>query len=148
MVNSANEEYQAFVKAVLGRKLEAAKRFLDGKFDINSADTRGWTALHFAVENMLLDVVLFLLENGANPNQRDAGGQTPLHIAVDVDKDFGTHQYVIDGKFPPTAKLTTLLLENGADPNATTNSGKTPLALATGYAAALDTLRQHGAREK
>jgi ankyrin repeat protein len=143
---STNEEYSLFVRAVLRRELESAKHILDLGFDINSANTRGWTALHYAVENMLVDAVRFLLENGANANQGDAGWQTPLHVAVDVDKDYGTHQYAIEGKFPP-AKLTALLLDCGADPNAETKNGKTPLTMAKGYPGLVETLRQHGARE-
>ena len=143
---SENQEYMAFVGAVLEQRLEAARGFLDRNFNVNCANTRGWTALHFAVENMLVEAVRFLLENGADPNQVDTAGQAPLHIAIDVDRDYGIHEYVIDGKFPSTAKLTALLLERGADPNAKAGDGRTPLELARGYTAAEDALRKHGAR--
>jgi ankyrin repeat protein len=144
---STDEDYSAFVKAVLSHELETAKSFLDRGFDINSTNSRGWTALHYAVENMLEKAVQFLLENGADPNQRDESGQTSLHIAVDVDKDYGTHYYATEGKFPATATLTALLLDHGADPNAEADNGKTPLAMANGYDLVVNALRQHGAYE-
>ena len=55
-----------------------------------------------------------LLDNGANPNQQDIIGNTPLHLAVCSSK----------------LDIVILLLKNGANCNASDNTGRTPLQLA------------------
>lgn len=40
------------------------------------------TALHFAILQANLDAAKVLLKYGANPNARDAFGNSPLHLAV------------------------------------------------------------------
>ena len=56
-----------------------------------------------------------LLDHGANPNQQDVNGNTPLHIAVCSSK----------------LDVVILLLKNGADPvKVSDRSGRTPLQLA------------------
>lgn len=51
------------------------------------------------------------LDNGANPNIRDSGGSTPLHLACEKGFSTGVH----------------LLLDAGADVNATDRLGKSAL---------------------
>jgi hypothetical protein len=55
-----------------------------------------------------------LLENGANPNQKDAVGNTALHLAACTNN----------------IEVITLLLTAGTDINSLDNSGRTPLHLA------------------
>jgi ankyrin repeat protein len=59
-------------------------------------------------------VAKLLLEHGADPNIRDASGETPLHWAVGAGH----------------ADVEELLLEHGADPNAQDAAGNTPLHVA------------------
>lgn len=49
--------------------------------DINTADGEGWTLLHYAVINGNIDMVKFLLKNGADSTRFNNEGDTPLHIA-------------------------------------------------------------------
>lgn len=137
-----------FVKAVLGRQFETAKRLLSSGIDINAGyGDNGWTALHYSVESMASESVEWLLRNGADSNLPDASGWTPLHLAIDVETDSAKQHYVVTGKFPAAAKLATLLLQHGADPNAMDKKGQTALMLAhsQGNAEAVEVLEHFGA---
>lgn len=62
----------------------------------------------------MLLIAYALLDHGANPNQQDIIGNTPLHLAVCSSK----------------LDIVILLLKNGANCNASDNTGRTPLGLA------------------
>ncbi|XP_029103196.1 protein phosphatase 1 regulatory subunit 12C [Scleropages formosus] len=49
---------------------------------VNSANADGITALHQACIDGSMEVVVFLLSQGANVNQADSEGWTPLHVAA------------------------------------------------------------------
>lgn len=84
----------------------------DGWTDIyaNSDHPCGNTALIYAVRYRSADVVEFLIDNGADVNEVNACGFTPLLMCVDnrCDSDDGL-------------EITGMLLDEGADPNAVTN---------------------------
>ena len=52
------------------------------EFDINMIDNRGWTALHFSVQNGSHELVKFFTDNGADIHQKANEGVTCLHIAA------------------------------------------------------------------
>lgn len=70
--------------------------------------TTGETPLISAVACGRHKVAQYLLENGADPNLKDASGTPPLHHAVMAD----------------SLKCVKLLLKHGADPNATDANGR------------------------
>lgn len=57
------------------------KTLLQKKADINHRDSQGRTALHYAVEGENKDILLFLLNNRADPKLTDNNQQTPLALA-------------------------------------------------------------------
>ncbi len=72
------------------------------------------TALHAAIAgSKSIEVIDFLLTNGASPNISDSEGHTPLHIAA----------------FEGNTSIADLLLKKGAEIKAN-NSGKTPIEIA------------------
>ena len=78
-----------------------------------------------------------LLKQGADPNEQDAYGRTPLHYAF----------WAPEGGWRCRVEVAELLLRHGADPNIRDGEGKTPLHYAARhcgyYAVAL--LLRHGA---
>jgi len=61
---------------------EAVSFLLDRKADINAANAKGWTALHWAASKGDLPVVQALVEAGAEQNE-DKDGNTPLLLAFE-----------------------------------------------------------------
>ena len=51
---------------------------------ITSPSFRGYTPLHFAVKSKSIEIVKVLLKNGANLTIKNARGQTPLHLCMDM----------------------------------------------------------------
>ena len=79
--------------------------------DVNAANDRGKTALHFAAGNNQSEIVQLLLQHGASPQARSDGGWVPLHNAADKGH----------------VEVLSLLLQWSVDVNATTSSGTTAL---------------------
>ncbi|EFX65014.1 hypothetical protein DAPPUDRAFT_17024, partial [Daphnia pulex] len=58
-----------------------ASLILTQKALINLQDEKGYPALHYAIEENALKLVIELLKNGADVNARTNEGNTPMHIA-------------------------------------------------------------------
>lgn len=139
-----------FVQSLLDRDFNLAEELLADGADINLGhEPMGWTALHFMVEDGQIESAKWLLEKGADPNQKDASGWTPLLLAIDAEGDSGGQEWVKSGTFPYPADMTELLLRHGANPNVKDKSGKTPLRLAKQYrhTRGVELLIQYGATE-
>ena len=63
----------------------ARSELLDGKADIDLPDPDGVTPLVLALMNVHFDLARYLIEAGADVNQWDFYGQTPLYVAVDMN---------------------------------------------------------------
>lgn len=112
--------------------------------DINEKNKVGKTALHHAVESNKPQILDILLQNGANPNEQDAEGNSPFHIAVAHKLDLDTynqlaeydsmdfeqtnnrgekafHEYlrILDGYSSENPELLLKLIEDGANLNST-----------------------------
>lgn len=74
--------------------------------DIDSTDSDGWTALHYACKEGHIDLVSTLLRNGASLNIFSNHGYYPLHVAA-----MENHMDIIN-----------LLVEKGADVNVERNN--------------------------
>jgi ankyrin repeat protein len=94
--------------------IDAIKRLLDAGADVNAANRRRSTPLHWALHDEAK--VRLLLSRGAAVNTKQVDGRTPLYIAASM----------ADG-----ASLVKLLLENGANPSLATANGMTPLMAAS-----------------
>jgi ankyrin repeat protein len=101
--------------------------------DVNAANLRGITPLHYAARNESAAVVL-LLANGARPGAADARGRTPLHWAA--------------AQRAPASSALARLIEQGADVNAADHQGRTPLhcAAESGARQVIEELLRRGAR--
>ncbi|WP_241158541.1 ankyrin repeat domain-containing protein [Cohnella candidum] len=67
--------------AALKGNLKALKKIINTD-NINAGDKDGYTALHWASQNGHVNIVRFLLANGANPNVIDYEGFTPIEVAT------------------------------------------------------------------
>lgn len=85
-----------------------------GMMDINlKTSPEGETPLHYAIKKNNIDIAKILIDSGANINEPDIKGTTPLHLAASEAER-------ID--------IMKLLIKNGADVNAKmVNNGYTPL---------------------
>jgi len=106
-----------------------------------------WTDFHDAASVGDLERVRELLEEGIDPNARDAHGETPLHKAAS-EGHVHVARLLLEHGANPNARdevgwtplhwaaykghvdVVKLLLKHGADPNAQSNSGETPLHIA------------------
>ena len=75
---------------------------------VNAQDENGYSPLAAAAEYGHIEVVRYLIEEGASCAISDGDGDTPLHVCNSVD-------------------VARILIENGADENATNADGLTPL---------------------
>jgi ankyrin repeat protein len=93
--------------------LETMKLLLESGAEVNVANRRGSSPLHWAIHDEAK--VRLLLSRGANVNVKQSQGRTPLYLAALLG----------DGH-----AILRLLLENGADPNIKSANGRTPLMVA------------------
>ena len=127
-----NDDIQAAVVKRDAARLAALQR-AGRSFDVNFNDGHPGRShespLTMAANRDFPDIARVLLDAGADPNRRDAGGRAPIHQAR-------------------SAPMTRLLVQAGADPNALTGNGQTAVAQAVerGDLAAVDALLSVGAR--
>lgn len=111
--------------------LEAVRTLLRQGADVNTAQSDGMTALHWAASNNDVEIVSTLLYAGATVRATTRlGGYTPLHLA-----GRGGH-----------AEVARLILERGADPDVFTATGVTAMHFAADADAAgvIRELAAHG----
>lgn len=93
---------------------DALCKLIDDGVDPCCADSKGRTALHFAVTHGNEAIVRTLIAHNANVNARDLNGNTALHLAACSNQ----------------VRIVTLLLRGGTDINALDYTGRTPLDVA------------------
>lgn len=72
-INKGNKEKRTALhfNALYAGNLEIAQLLIDNKADINSQDSKGRTALQYAISARKWDLAELLLKNGANPGLKD-----------------------------------------------------------------------------
>jgi len=102
--NGLTEAKNPLINAIINNDIETVKSFIKSKnININ--------ILNYAIKENNIEIVLLLLENGADVNAKNNNGETCLYYATKENN----------------IEIVQLLLENGADINAINNYGKTPL---------------------
>lgn len=117
-VEDLKSDTVALLQAAEKGDVEMLDRLLAHGMDVKvqAGDPAHSSALHACAKGPSLPTAHFLLSRGADINQRNAFGETPLHVAVSSK----THN---------TAMIS-YLLSRGADPLATNSLGDSPYALA------------------
>ena len=92
----------------------AVSRLIHDGAQVNSTDSSGWTALHWASHNGYTAVAYLLIENGADIRIRGLRGETALHKACYSGRT-GLIHYLLGH------------LNNLRDINCRDNAGRTPL---------------------
>ncbi|XP_053117146.1 protein phosphatase 1 regulatory subunit 12C isoform X4 [Hemicordylus capensis] len=104
-----------FLACCAGAELEAAREMLSADPEaVNGTNADGISALHQACIDENMEVVEFLLANGADVNQADNEGWTPLHVAASCG-------YI---------EIAQYLLDHGANITAVNSDGDVPLDIA------------------
>ena len=112
---------------------------------LNARDRRGQTPAHAAARTGAVDVLMYLLTEGAAVNAEDRHGHTPLATAVEVSEVDAAECLLLSSAAPnargghfggtvlhravihKSAEMVNLLLQFGSDPNRQDAAGKTVL---------------------
>jgi ankyrin repeat protein len=119
------------IDAVKDNDAATVRSLIAQRVDVNTIETDGSTALHWAAQRDNPEIASLLLAAGANPKAANRYNVTPLFLAA------------TNG----SAAIIGRLLEAGADPNGTSGQGETALMTAslTGKTDALEVLLGAGA---
>jgi ankyrin repeat protein len=159
----------ALVTAIKHGNIEKVKSIVGKNPKLVYSTYQGATPLHWAVSwSPKKEVVVFLIEKGADVNAKDENGRTPLHWAVNwgykevvellIEKGSDVnakdesgrtplHEAVAWGHLKERGGLVELLIEKGADVNTKDDRGETPLhdAVTRGHKEVVELLIEKGA---
>ncbi len=143
-VNVEGESISPLYFACKNRKREIVETLLNEGANVNAATSRFHdTPLHIAIIRYNPDIVTQLLAAGANVNARNLSGQTPLHLAKDVnavtqllaaganinERDGSQQTLLHIASLSGNLNIVRFLLESGADVTLRDNDNRTALDL-------------------
>ncbi len=104
------------INAAKESDIEKIKELIKQDIDINTCDSRGYTAMLWAAQKGNIDIVNLLIKNGANIEAKHEAsrGYTPLIVAA-----INNH-----------IEVAKMLIEHGANINSKNNNGNTALSVA------------------
>ncbi|GMO53775.1 MAG: hypothetical protein Ta2G_12240 [Termitinemataceae bacterium] len=108
---------EVFANCVEKNDAAACSLFVKAGFSANEKDTKGVPLLCLAARSGSLEMVQFLLDNGADPN------------LVSIDRG---NSAIIDAALGKHDQIIALLLQNNADPNIKSKDGQGALIIAVG----------------
>ena len=81
------------ISSTLATTEDVVNSFFDGDtLLVDGRDYNGMTLMHYAAENGRVDWINKLVELGSPANVIDSAGNTPIHIAVHRNREWGTHR--------------------------------------------------------
>jgi len=95
--------------------IEAVKRELSKRLDINAKDSSGKTALMYASGKNFINIVKLLIQKGAKVNETDYFGDTPLTFAIYSENGLETIKFLVQSganvniKIPPLDRTPLIL---------------------------------------
>ncbi len=107
-------------EAVIHNDKDLVIKLINNGLDVNELDDNGYSPLHYATQDYLIDITRILLNNSASVDIKDGNGNTPLSNAVFY--------------FTKDPTLIDLLLTKGANKYAENNYGVSPYSLAKSIA--------------
>ena len=113
IVDALDKENIAALYKIVGNSIDRRQALLQMKLE---GDEEGNSLLHAAATASRSKSVDYLLRIGANPNAKNANGDTPLHRACKVHGSGNTDEHVVES-----------LLRSGANVNEQDGLGQTPL---------------------
>jgi ankyrin repeat protein len=110
--------FTALLYAVRENCLACVERLLDAGADINKPDPDNVTPLILAFINLRFDIAKYLVERGADVNQWDYWGRTPLYAAADMNILPASYRGDLPAYDDTTGlEVARMLLERGANPD-------------------------------
>lgn len=118
------------IKAVAGEDLAAVKQLVQAGADVNYFTPKEDSPLLVAIDTMNVELIQFLLDQGADPNPDPQKGYAlPLNIAVDI----AVQAFLNEEADSISNETVELLVRYGADYTKKSKNGRNAVEMARNY---------------